>query len=656
MRIQRGGQALRLAAGTAAIMIAAAACGSNSSATPGASPTAGPASTPVASPAASSGASPSAGGQIDLFNTAYAPAQGTDGGTAILGDWQEATQFNPYYLTQVTEANVASAVWSTLVVFTDDYKYAPDLATQVPTLDNGGVKVPGDNGDAMTVTWTLRDGLKWSDGQDLTCDDFKYAWEWVLSPDNVGVVTSGFDDVTAWDCPSATEMVLHFKNVFEGYITMVVAPLPRHYLSKIPIKDQVNGAGFRPDEIAKLPTSGAFKFESVTPASEVRLARNPNYTSWKTGLPAHLDSLVFKWYGDPDAMIAGFRGGEVDVATDLQDLDIPKVQDLGDQVSAIPSLTYEYLRPNWSDVDAVDTKQGVGGCSKNPAVADRGNGCPMADPAMRQALAYAIDKNEINARLLSGQAQVANTFVSPDAWFYVDQQPTSYDPEKAKQILEAAGWTDTDGDGIREKNGLKAKIELCTSTRQVRQDTLALIAGMAQGRRDRLRHQPGRRDLAVRRLQRVDRRHPVRAVPRQLRRGGARDELVHRPARQLLQLPQQPVQPARRQQRQRQRPGHRRRPRPGPQQRRLRDDQVGDGRPAEAVRGEGRRGPALLPQAGGPARAAPGQLLRQPDAGRPDVERRGLVRRAVRPHRQPVRPAGPRTGDAPRLPRWHRQG
>ena len=109
MRIQRGGQALRLAAGTAAIMIAAAACGSSSSATPGASPTAGPASTPVASPAGSSGASPSAAGQIDLFNTAYAPAQGADGGTAILGDWQEATQFNPYYLTQVTEANVASA-------------------------------------------------------------------------------------------------------------------------------------------------------------------------------------------------------------------------------------------------------------------------------------------------------------------------------------------------------------------------------------------------------------------------------------------------------------------------------------------------------------------------------------------------------------------
>ena len=59
----------------------------------------------------------------------------------------------------------------------------------IPTTENGGVKVPGDDGDAMTVTWTLRDGLKWSDGEPLTCDDFKYAWEWVLDPDNVGVVT-----------------------------------------------------------------------------------------------------------------------------------------------------------------------------------------------------------------------------------------------------------------------------------------------------------------------------------------------------------------------------------------------------------------------------------------------------------------------------------
>ena len=164
---------------------------------------------------------------------------------------------------------------------------------------------------------------------------------------------------------------------------------------------------------------------------------------------------------------------------------MPKVQDLGDEVSSIQSLTYEFLRPNWSDVGAVDTTLGVGGCSKNPAVADRGPGCPMADPAMRQAVAYAVDKDEINQRLLGGQAEVANTFVSPQAWFYTAQPPVSYDPEKAKQVLDAAGWTDTNGDGIREKDGLTAKVELCTTTRQVRQDTLALVSVLAQGRRHR---------------------------------------------------------------------------------------------------------------------------------------------------------------------------
>src|SRR4029078_8290914 len=81
---------------------------------------------PAATDEPPSGESPSAGtGEIDLFNTAYAPADGADGETAIVGDWQEATQFNPYYLTQVTEANVGSAAWATLAPFTDYSKYSP---------------------------------------------------------------------------------------------------------------------------------------------------------------------------------------------------------------------------------------------------------------------------------------------------------------------------------------------------------------------------------------------------------------------------------------------------------------------------------------------------------------------------------------------------
>lgn len=456
-------------AASAAVIVAACG-GATSSSAP-------PASTGPSAPPASATPAPSVATTADeLFGTTYAPAAGTAGGTLIIGDWQEATQFNPFYVGQVTEANVQSAVTASLVLYTSDLKYAADLATEIPTTASGGVVVPGTNGDAMTVTWTLRDGLKWSDGEPLTCDDFRYAWEWVLDPGNAGVVTQPYSVIKDWECVSDTEMALHYTEVSESYITIATAPLPRHALESIPIAAQVAGDGFRPDQLPTLPVSGAFKYESVTPGTELRLVKNPNYTSWKDGNSAYLDSLIFKWYGDADAMIAGFKGGEVDVATDLQDSDLVKVQDLGEQVSAIPAFTYEHLNLNWSDTE--DAATGTGGCSHNPAVAPsiRGEGCPMADPVMREALTYAINKDEINTRILGGSVEIANTNVSPNAWFYADQPPAVFDPAKAIETLEAGGWKDTDGDGVREKDGLKAIIEMCTTTRQSRQDTLALIA------------------------------------------------------------------------------------------------------------------------------------------------------------------------------------
>jgi len=414
---------------------------------------------------------------IDIFNSAYKPDTGVKGGQILIGDWQEANQFNPYYASQVTEANVASATWAALLVPTNDYKYLPDLAAEPATTTNGDVKVPGDNGDAMTVTWKLKPDLKWSDGQALTCDDFAYTWSWNMDPANTGLAagTAGWEDITAVDCPDPTTIVEHFKNVYESYL-LLGTPLPKHYLSSIPMADQVKGKGFQPAEMPSVPTSGAFKFQSVTSGQELRLVRNDNYKGFKSGQSANLDTVIWHWYGDADAMIAGFAANEVDFATDLQDSDIPKLEQQGlkDNVAAAPSITYEFLRPNWATGPG-DPSTGVGGCSRNPAVADRGPGCPMADPAMRQAVSFAIDKNEINTKLLGSTVQVANSNTAPQAWYFKDEPPATFDPTKANQILDAAGWT-KGADGIRSKNGLRAKIELCTTTRQVRLDTLALIS------------------------------------------------------------------------------------------------------------------------------------------------------------------------------------
>ena len=392
----------------------------------------------------------------------------------------------------------------------------------------------------MTVTWTLRAGLKWSDGQPLTCDDFKYAWDWVLDKDNVGVVTTGFTDITDFECTSDTEMVWHFKNIYEGYITLMHGPAS----AALPREDPDQGPGqrrrhARPTRCRTCRSAARSSSRAVTPRQELRLAKNPNYTSFSTGKPAHLDNLIWKWYGDADLMIAGFKAGEVDFATDLQDSDIPKVQDLGDQVSAIPALLYEFLRPNWSEGPFDATKK-VGGCSRNPAVADRGTGCPMADPAMRQALRYAIDKNEINTRLLGGTVQVANTNISPGAWFFADQTPATFDPEKAKSILDAAGWT-AGADGIREKNGLKAKIELCTTTRQVRIDTLALISDWLKQIGIEAVSNPVDSTNIFADYNEATADTPCAPRDEQLRPRRARVLVLDRPARQLLQLPLEPV-------------------------------------------------------------------------------------------------------------------
>jgi peptide/nickel transport system substrate-binding protein len=419
---------------------------------------------------------------VDLTSSKYAPEAGTKGGQLLFGDWQEANQFNPYYLTQVTEANVASAAWASFVVTTNDYKYLPDLAKEIPTTQNGGVVLPGVNGDKMTVTWTLKDGLKWSDGQALTCDDFAYTLSWVKDPGQAGVSTVGYDDVTSIDCPSPTQVVYHFKNVYEGYINLGT-PLPKHYLSSISIADQLKGAGFRPADMPKVPVSGAFKFESVTSQQELRMVRNDNYNGFKSGKPANLDTLIFKWYGSEDAEIAGYAAGEVDIATDLVEADIPTFDSNGHkaELSNIPSLTYEYLALNWADGKHIDPTTKVGHCSPAATVADRkagaapGTACPISDPQFRLALTYAINKDDIIQRALGGLVKVANTNVAPDAYYFLDQPPATFDPAKAGQILDAAGWK-AGADGIRvNADGLRAKIELCSTTKASRIESLKLM-------------------------------------------------------------------------------------------------------------------------------------------------------------------------------------
>ena len=143
---------------------------------------------------------------------------------------------------------------------------------------------------------------------------------------------------------------------------------------------------------------------------------------------------------------------------------MPKVEDLGDQVSSIAALLYEFLRPNWADGPFDATTKSVAARATLP--------CRIAATAARwptRRCARPSPSRSTRTRSTRGSSAAPSRSptrsISPGAWFYADQPPATFDPAKAKEILEAAGWVDSDGDGIREKDGLKAIIELCTTTR-----------------------------------------------------------------------------------------------------------------------------------------------------------------------------------------------
>jgi peptide/nickel transport system substrate-binding protein len=401
----------------------------------------------------------------------YSPGTGAAGGTLLVGDYQDVDSLNPFYYSTVMSANVLATVYDGLVTLSNEAKYVPWMATEIPSIANKGIVLPGTNGDAMTVTWHLRPDLKWSDGQPITCDDAAYTHDWILLPTNT-VNTTGTKEISKVECPDATTIVLHYSELYSG-VYGGVSIAPKHYFEKFTVgdgnaaTDMIQGAGFRLDELANVPTSGPFKFESRTEGVETVMVKNQNWKNPYSGKPANLDSIKYVVCGDPDTCIAKFRNGELDIVTDLDQNAYASTVDLGKQQHSEAVFTYEFFRPNHSATD----------CSINADIlAERHGGCPASDPAIRKAIAQATDKQAILHRILGDAGQVANSSVTPLAWFYKDQGAPKFDLAAAKKTLADAGWKDSNGNGIVDKNGVEAVLDFCTTLKAVRKSVIAYVA------------------------------------------------------------------------------------------------------------------------------------------------------------------------------------
>ena len=402
-----------------------------------------------------------------LYGSDYAPTEGTPGGTVVIADWQIPDQLNYYYSNAFVNTQVFASTMRGLYTVSDDGKWVPDLSVTVPSVTEGTIRIGDAKGEcpaeaqqgdteAFDIDVDLKPGLLWSDGTPLTLNDLKYTWEWNLDPAQTGLAagTTGWDLITGFEVAAdGLTGTISFCTGYAGVLGLLSSPiLPEHYMSTIPVADAPTlsypvGAG-----IENAPVSGPFKYASAS-SSSIEMVRNDNFKAGVGGRagPAYLDRVVYRFFeGDKAAMIAAAIAGELDVATDLLQFDVPALDgQLPDTHELQVDLAWEY--------EHFDMNQSGGGAGKgHPA---------LTDPNVRMALAHAINKEELFATVSPGvpAPEIACTPVAPGLYFRSTENLTciEYNVEESNRLLDEAGWTDSDGDGIRDKDGVALSLLHC---------------------------------------------------------------------------------------------------------------------------------------------------------------------------------------------------
>jgi peptide/nickel transport system substrate-binding protein len=440
----------RLGLTLVAAVLAAGACSPSTKTAapsePGAS-TGATVTSPIASPTAAS---------IQLTGSTYAATPGKSGGSVVLAEMQYPGTVNPYYALSGVDLEVAASMFDGLLTVTPDLRYAPDLATNVPTLHNGGVTL---NGSGMDVTFNLKPGMEWSDGQPITCDDVKATWLWNVDLANTALAqvrgTVGWQDISGIDGGTGTTCVIHYSKVYEGYLSLMSPVLPAHYISTVAVQD----APTKLYPLSRL-SSGVYSgpyipvSASAKAPAQITLMPNPN---WSTigGHAPWLSSVTWRFYGDAGKMIAGFRAGDYDVGQGLSSPDIPLLAGVDTSRQVVhDSLTYELL--------AFNTKS-----LKDKFGADY--------TTIIEAIKRATDRPAIATGPLAGNVAVSNDFISRLAWYYKPVGgSTTADPTSASTLLANARWA-KNADGYLSKAGQLLELTYCTDTRQFRVDTLKLV-------------------------------------------------------------------------------------------------------------------------------------------------------------------------------------
>ena len=373
------------------------------------------------------------------------PVPATPEGTVVVGVWQEPKGliWNIFYEAHTND--ILDSMYYAPVALDENDELIPELLEEVPTINNGGISE-----DGKTITLKFKDGFKWHDGEPVTSADLKFTWEFVMDPATMSQTTAGWNQIASIDTPDELTAVVNLQAAYLPFVpaALTFPILPMHALEGVP--DPGNS------DFARNPIgNGPFVFQEWIPGDHITVVANPDAPV----LPK-VEKIIFKFVPDMNTLVALLRTGDVDVAYDLREAQIPEILKMKEvDLFLVPGVAVERYYFNLRDPEDLTQPHPI-----------------FSDIRVRQAIAMGMDRFTAVQAILQGYGEVAVTEVDNHPWSNEELEPVPYDPEAAKALLEEAGWVDTDGDGILDKDGMPLSFgHSTTAGNQVRENLQILF-------------------------------------------------------------------------------------------------------------------------------------------------------------------------------------
>ena len=394
----------------------------------------------------------------------YKPTKAGGGGALKILLWQAPTLLNPHFASGTKDQIASRIFYEPLAGWDKDANLVPQLAAEAPSRENGGLAA-----DGLSVTWKLRQDVKWHDGKPFTADDVIFTWEYAKDPATAAYTTGAYTPIKVEKVDDFTVKVVFsqptpfWADAFVGVAGMI---LPKHHFGEyVGAKSREAPANLKP------VGTGPYKFVDFKPGDIITAERNPDYFV-KT--QPHFDTLEVKGGGDAvSAARAVLQTGEYDYAWNMQVEDeVLKRMETGGRgkISGVASGDIEFIILNptdpWTEVDGERSSVKT----KHPT---------LSDPAVRQAINLLIDRDSIQKFIYGRGGTATASFVNEPPEFKSKKLKYEFSIDKANKILDDAGWK-RGSDGIREKDGKKLKYVFQTSINAPRQKTQAIIKQACQ--------------------------------------------------------------------------------------------------------------------------------------------------------------------------------